>query len=161
MFRGVTFGGEMASSRLFGRATALSMFDVARDLPRGAAREIGRGQRATGKQLPLFSGGGRHGRLELALPIFGALRVIARPFDVSQRTRESADLAINVLFADSPERVERVFARHRAFDDSADDLEKPITVTLFFLNLAAMRHSGERIRAGLGKRDSKHRAQPS
>jgi hypothetical protein len=128
----VIFGCIEASPRLFGGLSAKGALHLARDLPGGTAREVGRRQRAAAEQLPFRRGGLCHAGFEFALARFRALGLVARSFDLSQRTRESAHLAVNVLFADSPERVERVFSRHDAFDDSAEHLGNPITVTLSF-----------------------------
>ena len=79
---------------------------------RCAAREIGCRQLALGQPLsfPCRRGGDR--RFELALASLGPVGFFARGFDVAQRFRERAHLLVDVLFADPPERVERVFSRH-------------------------------------------------
>jgi hypothetical protein len=161
MLHRIIFGSIEASPRLFRGSAAKSAIHVARDLPRGSAREVGRRQRAASEQLPFSRGGRGHARLELALASLRTFGFVARGFDLSQRTRESAHLAVNVLFADSPERVERVFSRHDVVDDSAAPLEKPITVTLFFLNLAAIGASaaGAPVRRS-GRSASNRRAHP-
>jgi hypothetical protein len=57
---------------------------------------------------------------------------------------------VHVLFADSPERVERVFSRHDvlilARPHPNDQFVAGILATLFFLNLAAIVSSSPRLR---------------
>lgn len=111
--RGLSGAGLLYFPRFF------DALHLAPQSPRGTAREIRRGKLAVREPL-LFLGRRRGERaFEIALAPFRELGFVARRLDVSQRIRESAHLVVDVLFADSPERVERVFSRHDAFDTSA------------------------------------------
>jgi hypothetical protein len=111
---GFDLRGALPSPCLLCCARSTRPLDFGRQDERGAAREVDGGELTLREQL-IFDGDRRLQRdFELALAPLDALRFVASCFDVPQRIRESAHLAVDVLCADSPERVERIFSRHDA-----------------------------------------------
>jgi hypothetical protein len=109
---GVRFGRGSFGPGLLQGAGLFGAIDLACQVPRRAAREVRRGELAARQSLLLLGCGRRERALEIELSPLRSLGVVARCFDVPQRCRESVHLAVDVLFADSPERVERIFSRH-------------------------------------------------
>jgi hypothetical protein len=109
---GVRFGGRVSIARLLGGSSVLGAIDFFCHAKCRFARQVRR--RKLTAQEPLSFGARRHVErgFELTFAPFGAIYFVPSLVDAPQRLRQRADLLVDGFFADSPERVERVFSRH-------------------------------------------------
>jgi len=110
--RGTHLCRGLTSARLLRFPRPLCALHLGPQRPSGAPREVGGGEVAALETLIFFRRRRREHALELPLAPLRAFGFVARRLDVPQRFRESAHLVVDVLLADSPERVERIFSRH-------------------------------------------------
>jgi hypothetical protein len=109
---GVRFGGRVETARLLGGSRVLGAIDFFCRAPRGFARQVRRGKLTAEEPLSFVPRRRFERAFELTFAPFGAIHFVPSLFDAPQRFRERADLLVDGFFADSPERVERVFSRH-------------------------------------------------